>query len=149
MSEKGLRGLPGVLIDILNWLRIYRQRDFWIQIAAVIVGIFLWVPLNEKVIDAIAAAPILVLLNAIMTNIVWAISRKPYSCVIGGTIGYGLYNFAVGVIVHNHLLAQISLDILLGLVYGFVFSWFAFIIFYFIGLIKLGKKKEEQNQSQT
>ena len=102
MSEKGLRGLPGVLVDLLRWLRIYRQRAFWIQIVTVIVGVFLWIPLNEEVVGAIMAAPILIFLNAIMTNIVWAISRKPYSCVIGGSIGYGLYNLAVGVIGYQH-----------------------------------------------
>lgn len=148
MSEKGLRGLPGVLVDLLRWLRIYRQRAFWIQIATVIVGVFLWIPLNEEVAGAIKAAPVLIFLNFIMTNIVWAISRKPYSCVIGGSIGYGLYNLAVGVIGYQHPLPQILLDILLGVIYGFVFTWFAFIIFYFVGLIKIGKKKEEQKQSQ-
>jgi len=147
LSEKGVRGLAGVFIDLLSWLRIYRQRAFWIQIVAVIVGVFLWIPLNEEVIRAIAAAPVLIFLNVIMTNIVWAISRKPYSCIIGGSIGYGLYNLAVGVIVYHLSLTEILLNILLGMVYGFVFTWFAFIIFYFIGLIKLGKKKEEQKQS--
>jgi hypothetical protein len=147
LSEKGLRGLPGVLVDILSWLRMYRQRAFWIQIAAAIVGVFLWIPLNEEVVGAIAAAPILIILNAIMTNVVWAISRKPYSCIIGGTFGYGLYNLAVGVIVHHLSLTEVLVNILLGMVYGFVFTWFAFIIFYFIGFIKMGKKKEEQKQS--
>ena len=141
-----MRGLLGVFIDILNWLRIYKQRAFWIQIAVVIVGVFLWIIIlpSEEIIGAIRAALILIFLGAIMTNIVWAISRKPYSCVVGGSIGYGLYNFAVGGMVYHLSLTEILLDILLGVAYGFVFTWFAFIIFYFIGLIKIGKKKEEQ-----
>ncbi len=141
-----MRGLLGVFIDILNWLRIYKQRAFWIQIAVVIVGVFLWIIIlpSEEIIGVIRAALILIFLGAIMTNIVWAISRKPYSCVVGGSIGYGLYNFAVGVIGYHLSLTEILLDILLGVAYGFVFTWFAFIIFYFIGLIKIGKKKEEQ-----
>jgi len=145
LSEKGVRGLLGFLIDLLNWLRIYKQREFWIQIAAVTVGIFLWIIIlpSEEIGGAIAATPTLIFLNFIMTNIVWAISRKPYSCVIGGSIGYGLYNFAVGAIVHHLSLIEILKSILLGVVYGFVFTWFAFAIFYFIGLIKRGKKKEE------
>ena len=146
-----MRGLLGALIDILNWLRIYRQRDFWIQIATVTVGIFLWIIIlpGEEVVGAIAATPTLIFLNFIMTNIVWAISRKPYSCVVGGSIGYGLYNFAVGVIVHHLSLTEILMYIFLGIVYGFVFTWFAFAIFYFVGLIKISKKKEEREQSQT
>lgn len=151
LPEKGVRGLLGVLIDLLSWLRIYRQRDFWIQIAAVTVGVFLWIIIlpNEEVVRAIAATPTLIFLTFIMTNIVWAICRKPYSCVIGGSIGYGLYNFAVGVIVHHLSLTEILKTILLGVVYGFVFSWFAFAIFYFVRLIKITEKKEEQKQSQS
>jgi hypothetical protein len=151
LSEKGVRGLFGVFIDVLTWLRIYRQRDFWIQIAAVIVGVLLWViilPSEEEIARGIAAAPILIFLNAIMTNIVWVIFRKPYSCVIGGSVGYGLYNFAIAVIVYHLSFMDILLNILLGVVYGFVFTWFAFIIFYFIGLIKI-RKKEEPKASQT
>ena len=100
MSETRVRGLLGFLIDILNWLRMYKQRDFWVQIATVIVGVFLWI-VFQGVVGAIGVILVLVFLNFIMTNIVWAISRKPYSCVVGGSIGYGLYNFAVGVIVHR------------------------------------------------
>lgn len=151
MPEKNVRGLLGVFIDVLNWLRIYRQRDFWVQIVTVTVGVFLWVIIlpSEEIAGAVAAALVLVFLNAIMTNIVWAISRKPYSCVIGGSIGYGLYNFAVGVIVHHLSLIEILAKIFLGMVYGFVFTWFAFVFFYSLGLVKIGKKKEEKKQSQT
>ncbi|NIO36485.1 hypothetical protein GTO27_02155, partial [Candidatus Bathyarchaeota archaeon] len=68
MSEKGVRGLLGVLVDLLNWLRIYRQRDFWIQIAAVTIGVFLWIIVlpSEEVIGAVAATPVLIFLNFIM-----------------------------------------------------------------------------------
>jgi len=151
LSEKSVRGLLGVFIDVLNWLRIYRQRAFWIQIAAVMVGILLWIGIlpDEEVTGAIAATPVLIFLNFIMTNIVWAISRKPYSCIAGGSIGYGVYNLAVGIIQHHLSQTEILLTMVLGMVYGFVFTWFAFIIFYFVGLIKLGAKKEEQKQSQT
>ena len=150
MSEKGVRGLLGAFIDLLNWLRIYRQREFWIQIAAVTVGVFLWIIIlpSEETGGAIAATPTLIFLNFIMTNIVWAISRKPYSCIIGGSIAYGLYNFAVGAIVHHLSLTEILKSILLGAVYGFVFTWLAFAIFFFIGLIKRGKKEEEKRQPQ-
>ena len=148
MSEEKVSGLLGVLIDLLNWLRMYKQRAFWIQIAAVIVGIFLWVTF-EGVFGAIGAVPVLVLLNFIMTNIVWAISRKPYSCVVGGSIGYGLYNLTVGVVVYHHTLTEVLRSLLIGLVYGFVFTWFAFAILYFVGLIKITKKKKEHKQPQS
>ena len=151
MSEKRVRGLLGFFIDILNWLRMYRQRDFWVQIAAVVVGVFLWI-VFQGVSGALGVLLVLVFLSFIMTNIVWAISRKPYSCVIGGSIGYGLYNFAVGVIVYHQSLTSVLMNILVGVAYGFVFTWFAFAIFYFIGLIKVGKigrKKEERKQPQT
>jgi len=148
MSEKKVRGLLGVFIDLLNWLRMYKRRDFWIQIAAVTVGIFLWIIIlpGEEIIKAVAAVPVLFLLNFIMTNIVWAISRKPYSCVIGGAIGYGLYNFAVGVIVHHLPLTEVLKSLSVGMLYGFVFTWLAFAIFYFVRLIKITKKKEEHKQ---
>jgi len=151
MSEEKVRGLLGVLIDLLNWLRMYKQRDFWIQIAAVIVGVFLWIIIlpGEEIVRAVAAVPVLVFLNFVMTNIVWAISRKPYSCVIGGAIGYGLYNLAVGVVVHHLPLTGALRSLLIGMVYGFVFTWLAFAIFYFVRLIKITKKKEENKQPQT
>jgi len=148
MSEKRVRGLLGFLIDVLSWLRMYKQRDFWIQIAVVLVGVFLWVIFDWGV-GAIAAVPILALLNFIMTNIVWAISRRQYSCVVGGCIGYGLYNFAVGAVVYHQSLAGTLVSTLKGMAYGLVFTWFAFAIFYFIGLIKIGKKKKEGTQSQS
>ena len=149
MSEKGVRGLLGVLIDVLNWLRIYKQRDFWIQIAASVVGVFLWIIIlpGEEIVGAIAATPTLVFLVFVMTNIVWAISRKPYSCILGGSTGYGLYNLAVGVIVHRNPLTGVLVGVLVGMIYGFVFSWFGFVVFYFLGLIKKNKKKVEQKQS--
>ncbi|UCE43578.1 MAG: hypothetical protein JSV57_04250 [Candidatus Bathyarchaeota archaeon] len=147
-SDKGVRGLLGFLIDVLSWLRMYKQRDFWIQIAAVAVGILLWI-IFEGVDGAVRVFLILVFLNFIMTNITWAISRKPYSCVIGGSIGYGLYNLAVGAVVHHQSLTEILLNSIIGVAYGFVFTWFAFAIFYFIGLIKTGKKKEERQQPNT
>lgn len=149
MSEKGVRGLLGVLVDILSWLRIYRQRDFWIQIAASVVGVFLWIIIlpGEEIVGAIAATPILVFLVFVMTNIVWAISRKPYSCILGGSLGYGLYNLAVGVIVHHNPLTKVLVDVLIGVIYGFVFSWFGFVVFYFLGLIKRNKNKAEQKRS--
>lgn len=149
MSEKGVRGLLGVLVDMLSWLRIYRQRDFWIQIAASVVGVFLWIIIlpGEEIVGAIAATPILVFLVFVMTNIVWAISRKPYSCILGGSLGYGLYNLAVGVIVHRNPLTKVLVDVLIGVIYGFVFSWFGFVVFYFLGLIKRNKNKAEQKRS--
>jgi hypothetical protein len=150
LSEKGVRGLLGVLVDVLNWLRIYRQRDFWIQIAASVVGVFLWIIIlpGEEIVGAIAATPALVFLVFVMTNIVWAISRKPYSCILGGSIGYGLYNLAVGAIVYRNSLTSVFVDVLRGMLYGFVFSWFGFVVFYFLGLIKRPQKKGEQKQSQ-
>ncbi len=149
MSEKGVRGPLGVLADVLNWLRIYRQRDFWIQIAASVVGVFLWIIIlpGEEIVGAIAAIPALVFLVFVMTNIVWAISRKPYSCILGGSIGYGLYNLAVGVILHRNPLPMVLVDVFVGMIYGFVFSWFGFVVFYFLGLIKRPQKEGEQKPS--
>ncbi|UCC33300.1 MAG: hypothetical protein JSW53_05910 [Candidatus Bathyarchaeota archaeon] len=147
-SDKGVRGLLGFLIDVLSWLRIYRQRDFWVQIAAVAVGVLLW-SIFEEVVGDIRVFVILGLLNFVMTNIVWAISRKPYSCVIGGSVGYGLYNLAVSAIEHHRSLTEVLLSSIIGVAYGFVFTWFAFAIFYLIGLIKRGKKREERKQPST
>jgi len=145
-----VRGLLGVFLDLLNWLRIYRQRDFWIQIATVIVGVILWaIIFLTEVSGAIAVMLGLIFLSAIMTNIVWAISKKPYSCVLGGFIGYGLYYLAIAVVAYHLPLADILWYIFSGAIYGFIFSWFAFIIFYFIGLIKISRKKEEPKLPQT
>lgn len=151
MSEKGLRGVLGVLADLLNWLRIYRQRDFWIQVATTIVGVFLWVAIlpGEEFIGAIAAAPTLIFLNFAMTNIVWAISRKPYSCVLGGVVGYALYNFAVGVLVHRLSLLGIIGAIFLGTIYGFVFTSFALMIFFFLGFVKPSDKNKSRTKEKT
>jgi hypothetical protein len=147
LPQENVRGILGGLIDLLSWLRIYRQRAFWIQIAAAIVGILLWIFIlpDESLGGAIAAFPTLVLLSFIMTNVVWAASKKPYSCIIGSSIGYGIYNLAV-IAVSNATVYHLSavdaiVYVFLGVVYGFVFSWFAFFIFTVIGLIKFERKK--------
>ena len=138
MSEQNVRGILGVLIDLLNWLRIYRQRDFWIQIAAAIVGIILWMLIlpGESLAGAAAALPTMIFLSFIMTNIAWAATKKPYSCIVGSSIGYGLYNLAVSAIVYRLAVLEAITYVFLGVVYGFVFSWFAFFIFNVLGLIK-------------
>jgi len=144
MSQGNLRGILGVLVDLLSWLRIYRQRDFWIQIAAAVVGILLWILIlpSESLGGATAALPTIVFLSFIMTNIAWAASKKPYSCIVGGSIGYGLYNLAVSAIVYHLSVVDAITYVFLGVVYGFVFSWFAFFIFNVIGLIKMERKKQ-------
>ena len=150
MSERRVRGLLGFFIDLLNWLRMYRQRDFWVQIVAVVVGVFLWI-IFQGIGGAFTVFSVLALLGFIMTNIAWAISRKPYSCVIGGSVAYGLYNLAVGVVVHQQSLTDALLSVLIGVAYGFVFTWFAFAILYFVGLIRIGKpskKRDVSGQSQ-
>ncbi len=141
MSEGEARGSLGVFADLVNFLRIYKERDFWIQIAATILGIFLWMIIlpSQEIFGAIAASPTLIFLNFIMTNIVWAASRKPYSCILGSSFGYGLYNLAVSVIVYHLSLSEILKSTFLGTVYGFVFAWFAFVIFNFVGLVKTKK----------
>jgi hypothetical protein len=144
LPQENVRGILGGLIDLLSWLRIYTQRAFWIQIAAAIVGILLWIIIlpDESLGGAIAAFPTLVLLSFIMTNIVWAASKKPYSCIVGSSIGYGIYNLAVIAILRRDLSAlDAVICVFLGVVYGFVFSWFAFFIFTVIGLIKFERKK--------
>jgi hypothetical protein len=143
LPQENVRGILGVLIDLLGWLRIYRQRAFWIQIAATIVGILLWIFIlpGETFAGAIAALPTMILLSFIMTNIVWAASKKPYSCIVGSSIGYGLYNLAVSAIVYHLSIVDAIVYVFLGVVYGFVFSWFAFFIFNVIGLIKFERKK--------
>lgn len=148
MPQENVRGSLGALIDLLNWLRIYKQRAFWIQIAATIVGILLWIVIlpDESLGGAITAFPTLVFLSFIMTNIVWAASKKPYSCIVGSSIGYGIYNLAVIAILRHDLSAlDAVIYVFLGVVYGFVFSWFAFFIFNVLGLIKFGRKKQEKS----
>ena len=144
MSQETPRGVLGGLIDLLNWLRIYRQRAFWIQIAAAIVGILLWIIIlpEESIGGALVAFPTLAFLSFIMTNIVWAASKKSYSCIVGSSVGYGIYNLAVIAILRHDLSAlDAVVYVFLGVVYGFVFSWFAFFIFNVLGLIKFERKK--------
>jgi hypothetical protein len=153
LPQENVRGILGGLIDLLNWLRIYRQRAFWIQIAAAIVGIVLWILIlpSETLAGALAAFPTLVLLCFIMTNVVWAASKKPYSCIIGSSIGYGLYNLAtiaVGNATVYHLsVVDAIVYVFLGVVYGFVFSWFSFFVFTVIGLIKFERKKQGKDST--
>jgi hypothetical protein len=139
LPQENVRGILGVLIDLLSWLRIYKQRAFWIQIAAAIVGIVLWVLIfpNEA-----AAVPTVAFISFIMTNVIWAASKKPYSCIVGSSVGYGLYNLAVGAIVYHLSIVEATFHVFLGMVVGFVFSWFAFFIFNAIGLIKFERKKQ-------
>jgi hypothetical protein len=145
LPQENVRGSLSALIDLLNWLRIYKQRAFWIQIAAAIVGILLWIVIlpDESLGGAITAFPTLVFLCFIMTNIVWAASKKPYSCIVGSSIGYGIYNLAVIAILRRSALDAV-IYVFLGVVYGFVFSWFAFFIFNVLGLIKFGRRKQEK-----
>ena len=142
MSKETPRGLLGFFVDLLNWLRIYKERDFWIQIAIVFVGIILWMVIlpPEGMGGVVRALPSLFILCFIMTNITWAISRKPYSSIIGSLIGYGLYNIAVGIIVYRLSISDILVFTLLGTIYGLVFSWFAFTIFRLVGLVKFRKQ---------
>jgi hypothetical protein len=155
LPQENVRGLLGVLIDLLSWLRIYRQRAFWIQIAAAIVGILLWIVIlpNESLGGAIAALPTLILLSFIITNVVWAASKKPYSCIVGSSIGYGIYNLAVlgvsNATVYHLSAVDAVVYVFLGVVYGFVFSWFAFFIFNVLGLIKFERKKQGEDSQAS
>ncbi len=135
------RGFLVVLADLLNWLRMYRERAFWYQIFATILGVFLWFLISGILVHPISLG-IIILIDSIMTNIFWAILRKPYSCVIGGAVGTGLYNF-VAALARQLSGLEVLNAVVLGVVHGFVFTWFAFIIFYSVGLIKLRKKSEE------
>jgi hypothetical protein len=140
LPQENVRGILGVLIDLLSWLRIYRQRAFWIQIAAAIVGILLWIIIYP---DEAATVPTVAFITFIMTNVVWAASKKPYSCIIGSSIGYGLYNLAAIAINKPELsILEAIFQVLLGVVVGFVFSWFAFFIFNILGLIKFERRKQ-------
>ena len=67
-----MRGILAVLMDLLTFLRIYKQRDFWIQVAAGLAGILLWMIVlpSEDIAGAVAAAPILIVLTFIMINII-------------------------------------------------------------------------------
>jgi hypothetical protein len=135
------RGFLVVFADLLNWLRMYRERAFWYQIFATILGVFLWFLISGILVHPLSLA-IIIFIDSIMTNIFWASLRKPYSCVIGGSVGTGLYNF-MAALSRQHSGLEIVNDVVLGIVNGFVFTWFAFIIFYSVGLIKLRKKSEE------
>jgi hypothetical protein len=152
LPQENPRGALGALIDLLSWLRIYRQRTFWIQIAATIVGILLWIIIlpEEFLGGAITAFSTLVFLCFIMTNIVWAASKKPYSCIVGSSIGYGIYNLAVIAILRRDLSTlDAIIYVFLGVVYGFVFSWFAFFIFNVLGLIKFQRKKQAKDSPSS
>lgn len=152
MPQETPRGILGALIDLLSWLRIYKQRAFWIQIAAAIVGILLWIIIlpEESIGGALTAFPTLVFLSFIMTNIVWAASKRPYSCIVGSSIGYGIYNLAVIAILRHDLSALDGvIYVVLGVIYGFVFSWFAFFIFNVLGLIKFERKKQTKDSPSS
>jgi hypothetical protein len=116
------------------------------------VGILLWIIIlpDESLGGALAAFPTLVFLSFIMTNIVWAASKKPYSCIVGSSIGYGIYNLAVIAILRRDLSTlDAIIYVFLGVVYGFVFSWFAFFIFTVIGLIKFERKKQAKDSPSS
>jgi drug/metabolite transporter (DMT)-like permease len=152
LPQETPRGILGALIDLLSWLRIYKQRAFWIQIAAAIVGILLWIIIlpEESIGGALTAFPTLVFLSFIMTNIVWAASKRPYSCIVGSSIGYGIYNLAVIAILRHDLSALDGvIYVVLGVIYGFVFSWFAFFIFNVLGLIKFERKKQTKDSPSS
>ena len=94
MGSAATRGFAAVLADILNWLRIYKQRAFWVQIGATISAVLLWAPFVAglpTVSSLVNLVVTMALLCSILTNIVWAGLRKSYSCVIGTIIGFGLF----------------------------------------------------------
>lgn len=159
MTNAATSGFAAVLADILNWLKIYRQRAFWVQIGATVSAVLLWVPFimgdltPSLLINLIAAVGFLC---SIATNIVWAWLRKSYSCVIGTITGFGLYYMAWSALVPaSKELMQILFGLLMGFLNGALFGYMAFLVFAISGLIhfprkrRLGLRSTDEDKAKT
>ena len=157
MANAATRGFAGVLADVLNWLRMYKQRAFWVQIGATISAVLLWVPFVMGDLTPSLVVNLIVVVSflcSVVTNIVWAGLRKEYSCVIGTIIGFGLFYTAWGVVVrHFEDLMGILYMLLNGLVFGALFGYMAFLVFAISGLIHIPRKRrlgaESSGEGQT
>ena len=151
MTKVAARGLSAVLVDVLNWLKIYKQRAFWVQIAATVSAVLLWIPfVSGGFTEGLVVNLIVVVsfLCSVVTNIVWAGLRKSYSCVVGTIIGFGLFYAAWGVIVRQLKdLMEILLMLLNGFVFGALFGYMAFLVFAISGLISFPRKRRLGSES--
>ena len=144
MGNAATRGFAAVLVDILNWLKMYKQRAFWVQIAATVLAVLLWIPfvMDSTVGLLVNLVAIVGFLCSVVTNIVWAGLRKSYSCVIGTIIGFGLFYTAWGVIVLQFKdVMQILLGLLKGFLIGALFGYMAFLVFAISGIIYVPRKR--------
>jgi len=144
MTKAATRGLSAVLVDVLSWLKIYRQRAFWVQIGATVLAVLLWIPFVLDMTAGLLVNLIVILafLCSVVTNIVWAGLRKSYSCVIGTIIGFGLFYTAWSVIVVQLKdLVQILLVLLQAFLIGALFGYMAFLVFAISGLIHIPRKR--------
>jgi len=157
MTKAASRGLAAVLVDVFNWLKIYKQRAFWVQIGATVLAVLLWAPFVSglpTVGSLVNLVVTMALLCSILTNIVWAGLRKSYSCVMGTIIGFGLFYTAWSAIVPSQdSMPHPLLALLLGFVNGALFGYMAFLVFAISGLIHVPRKRRlglgSSEESQT
>jgi len=150
MTKAASRGLAAVLVDVLNWLKIYKQRAFWAQIAATVLAVLLWMPfvMGATAGSLVNLFVIVAFLCSVLTNIVWAGLRKSYSCVIGTILGFGLFyaTWSVLVLLQRDLV-QISLVLLQGFLFGALFGYMAFLVFAISGLISVPRRRRLNSES--
>jgi len=158
MANATTRGFAAVLADVLNWLKIYKQRAFWVQIGATISAVLLWIPFawgkDWTMGLAVNLVMVVTFLCSVVTNIVWAGLRKSYSCVIGTIIGFGLFYTTWCVIVLQlKELTKILFWLFNGFVFGALFGYMAFLVFAISGLIHVPRKRrlgsEPPSEGQT
>ncbi len=143
MTTTLARGITVIRRGLIKWLSIFKEGAFWYQIFAAVFGILLWIAFSELWDIPTSTIIILTTICFIPTSIVWAGLKKPYSCVIGTTIGSGLYNLIVGALgPYSHSPIETLGYIAQGLLYGFMFAYLAFILFCILGLIHMpGRRK--------
>jgi len=153
MTNAAARGFAAVLVDVLNFLKIYRQRAFWIQIGATVLAVLLWTPFVSVGGDFAAGLVVnlivsLVFLCSVVTNLVWAGLRKNYSCVVGTIIGFGLFYTAWSVVVLQlRDLVEIVSGLLKGFLVGALFGYMAFLVFAVSGLIFVPRRRRLGSES--
>jgi len=158
MANVASRGLSAVLVDVLNWLKIYKQRAFWVQIGATVLAALLWAPFAIDVSAGFSVDVFAVMVNlfatvaflcSIVTNIVWAGLRKSYSCVVGAIVGFGLYYVAWSVFGPPQLRDSVGILLVLlqGFLFGALFGYMAFLVFAISGIISFPRKRRLGSES--
>jgi len=151
MGSAAARGFGAFLADVLNWLKMYKQRAFWVQVGATVLAVLLWLPFVGGDVTPGLLVNLFVsvtFLCSVLTNIVWAGLRKSYSCVVGNIIGFGLFYAAWSVVVSPQArdLALVLTSLLKGFLVGALFGYMAFLVFAISGLISVPRRRRLGSQ---